>query len=142
MHSGKVRGQIWTFLKLLVKDAKKRISAAEVIRHLWLETNNNNELETPARLKMFEARSVSMFAGPAFDAPTGSCHGGWRRASWRSWRWRRWWSGGQSESSMSVNLDAQKTSSLQQSTSCHAQNLCSAPLVEESMMNQTVESPC
>merc|ERR1719168_422395 len=51
--------------KLLVKDAKKRISAAEVIRHPWLETNNNNELETPARLKMFEARSVSMFAESA-----------------------------------------------------------------------------
>ena len=65
MHSGKVRGQIWTFLKLLVKDAKKRISAAEVIRHLWLETNNNNELETPARLKMFEARIVSIFAESA-----------------------------------------------------------------------------
>merc|ERR1712029_1180842 len=51
--------------KLLVKDAKKRISAAEVIRHPWLETNHGNELETPARLKMFEARSVSMFAESA-----------------------------------------------------------------------------
>ena len=41
--------------RLLVRDAKRRISAAEVTRHPWLDTNNNGEdveLQTPARLKL------------------------------------------------------------------------------------------
>jgi len=51
--------------RLLVKDAKRRISAAEVTRHLWLDTNNNTALHTPARLSKFEPRSVSLFAETA-----------------------------------------------------------------------------
>ena len=41
--------------RLLVRDAKRRISAAEVTRHPWLDSNNNGEdveLQTPARLKL------------------------------------------------------------------------------------------
>merc|ERR1712227_1019780 len=48
--------------KLLVKEARSRISAAEVTRHIWLDTNNNTALHTPARLMKAESRSVSMFA--------------------------------------------------------------------------------
>ena len=36
--------------RLLVKEARSRISAAEVTRHIWLDTNNNTALHTPARL--------------------------------------------------------------------------------------------
>ena len=39
--------------KLLVKDAKKRMSAAEVMKHPWLENNNKAELETPSSLKRY-----------------------------------------------------------------------------------------
>ena len=40
--------------KLLVKDAKQRMRAFELMQYPWLETNNNNNgtLQTPARLKM------------------------------------------------------------------------------------------
>ena len=38
--------------RLLVKDAKKRMSASELMKHTWLENNNNAELQTPARLKL------------------------------------------------------------------------------------------
>ena len=38
--------------KLLVKDAKQRMSASELMQHPWLENNNNATLQTPARLKM------------------------------------------------------------------------------------------
>ena len=38
--------------KLLVKDAKQRMSASELMQHPWLENNNNITLQTPARLKM------------------------------------------------------------------------------------------
>ena len=38
--------------KLLVKDAKQRMSASELMQHPWLENNNNTSLQTPARLKM------------------------------------------------------------------------------------------
>ena len=42
--------------KLLVKDAKQRMSASELMQHPWLENNNNNTtLQTPARLKMYIA---------------------------------------------------------------------------------------
>ena len=38
---------------MLVKDAKKRMSAAEVMKHPWLENNNKAELETPSSLKRY-----------------------------------------------------------------------------------------
>ena len=38
--------------ELLVKDAKQRMSASELMQHPWLENNNNTTLQTPARLKM------------------------------------------------------------------------------------------
>merc|ERR1712227_167300 len=131
--------------KLLVKDAKKRISAAEVIRHPWLETNNNNELETPARLKMFEARSVSMFAESAASVQRvvlqldlamedgGGHHGGH----------------GDGEDGQVVSLSPPSQSTLMlrrralyNSQSAAARLRTCAPLVEESMMNHAVESPC
>ncbi len=46
--------------KLLVKDAKKRMSASELLKHPWLENNNNAKLQTPARLKMYTSRSCPM----------------------------------------------------------------------------------
>jgi len=51
--------------KLLVKDAKSRISAAEVNNHIWLDTNNNTALHTPAVLMKSECGSVSQFAETA-----------------------------------------------------------------------------
>jgi len=53
--------------RLLVKEARSRISAAEVTRHIWLDTNNNTALHTPARLMKAESRSVSMFAESALS---------------------------------------------------------------------------
>merc|ERR1712025_1136966 len=128
--------------KLLVKDAKKRISAAEVIRHPWLETNNNNELETPARLKMFEARSVSMFAESAASVQRvvlqldlamedgGGHHG----------------DGDDGGQVVSLSPPSQSTLMLRRRALYNSQSAARlrtcAPLVEESMMNHAVESPC
>merc|ERR1712002_425245 len=36
--------------KLLVKDAKKRLSAGDVLGHVWLMNNNTTELTTPAKI--------------------------------------------------------------------------------------------
>jgi len=135
-----------------VKDAKKRISAAEVIRHPWLETNNNNELETPARLKMFEARSVSMFAESAASVQRvvlqldlamedgGEHHGGEHHGGHHGDGGHH---GGQV---VSLSPPSQSTLMLRRRALYNSQSAARlrtcAPLVEESMMNHAVESPC
>ena len=37
--------------RLLVKDAKKRLSAKDVLSHDWLNNNNNAELTTPLKIR-------------------------------------------------------------------------------------------
>ena len=37
--------------RLLVKDAKKRLSAKDVLNHEWLNNNNNTELTTPLKIR-------------------------------------------------------------------------------------------
>jgi len=52
--------------RLLVKDAKKRLSAKDVLNHEWLNNNNNAELTTPLKIrKDNSARQLSLFAESA-----------------------------------------------------------------------------
>jgi len=52
--------------RLLVKDAKKRLSAKDVLNHDWLNNNNNAELTTPLKIrKDNSARQLSLFAESA-----------------------------------------------------------------------------
>merc|ERR1711881_679336 len=52
--------------KLLVKDAKKRLSAGDVLGHVWLMNNNTTELTTPAKIrKNNSVKELSMFAESA-----------------------------------------------------------------------------
>jgi len=52
--------------KLLVKDAKKRLSAKDVMNHAWLNNNNTSALTTPAKIrKDNSARQLSLFAESA-----------------------------------------------------------------------------
>jgi MAP kinase interacting serine/threonine kinase len=52
--------------RLLVKNAKKRLSARDVLGHEWLNNNNNAALSTPAKIrKDNSARQLSMFAESA-----------------------------------------------------------------------------
>merc|ERR1711868_293762 len=52
--------------RLLVKDAKKRLSAKDVLSHDWLNNNNNAELTTPLKIrKDNSARQLSLFAESA-----------------------------------------------------------------------------
>merc|ERR1712147_127245 len=50
--------------RLLVKNAKQRLSARDVLRHDWLNSNNNNvTLSTPAKIRKYNsARRLSQFA--------------------------------------------------------------------------------
>jgi len=49
--------------KLLVKDARKRISAAEVFAHPWIRNPNSTRLETPQRIKTNDsAKTLSQYA--------------------------------------------------------------------------------
>merc|ERR1719480_381013 len=56
--------------RLLVKNAKQRLSARDVLRHEWLNNNNNNvTLSTPAKIrKDNSARRLSQFAESASSA--------------------------------------------------------------------------
>jgi len=52
--------------RLLVKDAKKRLSARDVLNHPWLTNNNTAELMTPAKIrKNNSAKELSQFAESA-----------------------------------------------------------------------------
>jgi len=52
--------------RLLVKSAKKRLSARDVLSHEWLNNNNNMALSTPAKIrKDNSARQLSLFAESA-----------------------------------------------------------------------------
>merc|ERR1719310_2371603 len=52
--------------RLLVKSAKKRLSARDVLSHEWLNNNNNVALSTPAKIrKDNSARQLSLFAESA-----------------------------------------------------------------------------
>jgi len=52
--------------KLLVKNARKRLSASDVLNHPWLNNNNNTELTTPAKIrKNNSVRELSLFAESA-----------------------------------------------------------------------------
>merc|ERR1712209_8366 len=52
--------------RLLVKDAKKRLSASDVLRHEWLRNNNTSALATPDKIREEgSARQLSMFAESA-----------------------------------------------------------------------------
>jgi len=52
--------------KLLVKNARKRLSASDVLNHPWLNNNNNAELTTPAKIrKNNSSRELSLFAESA-----------------------------------------------------------------------------
>merc|ERR1712013_851782 len=52
--------------KLLVKDAKKRLSAGDVLGHVWLMNNNTTELTTPAKIrKNNSVKELSIFAESA-----------------------------------------------------------------------------
>merc|ERR1711971_41174 len=52
--------------RLLVKNAKQRLSARDVLRHEWLNNNNNVTLSTPAKIrKDNSARRLSQFAESA-----------------------------------------------------------------------------
>merc|ERR1712215_561037 len=52
--------------KLLVKDAKKRLSAGDVLNHVWLMNNNTTELTTPAKIrKNNSVKELSLFAESA-----------------------------------------------------------------------------
>jgi MAP kinase interacting serine/threonine kinase len=47
--------------RLLVKDAKKRLSAKDVLNHQWLDNNNQTSLSTPAKIrKDNSARQLSL----------------------------------------------------------------------------------
>merc|ERR1719266_1749966 len=49
---GKISPQAKDLIKkLLVKDAKKRLSAGDVLSHIWLMNNNTTELTTPAKIR-------------------------------------------------------------------------------------------
>jgi len=114
--------------KLLVKDAKKRMSASELMKHPWLENNNNAKLQTPARLKMNDPRSVSMFAEAAVcvqrvilqheATEAGQVEAGEAQISLSP----------PSQSSLMIRRQARMAS-------------CGT-LLEESMLSQIVESPC
>jgi len=52
--------------KLLVKTARNRISAEDVLNHPWLKTNSDLQLDTPARIKENgSAADLSLFAESA-----------------------------------------------------------------------------
>jgi len=52
--------------RLLVKDAKKRLSASDVLRHEWLRNNNTSALATPDKIREEgSARQLSLFAESA-----------------------------------------------------------------------------
>jgi len=52
--------------RLLVKSAKRRLSARDVLSHEWLNNNNNLALSTPAKIrKENSARQLSLFAESA-----------------------------------------------------------------------------
>merc|ERR1712137_1492819 len=52
--------------RLLVKSAKRRLSARDVLSHEWLNNNNNMALSTPAKIrKDNSARQLSLFAESA-----------------------------------------------------------------------------
>jgi len=51
---------------LLIKDARRRLSAASVLGHPWLETNSNRELSTPATMRVNNnAKKLNMFVDSA-----------------------------------------------------------------------------
>jgi len=53
-------------MKLLVKDAKKRLSASDVLNHVWLTNNYTTELTTPAKIrKNNSVKELSLFAESA-----------------------------------------------------------------------------
>merc|ERR1712055_855662 len=64
---GKISPQAKDLIKkLLVKDAKKRLSAGDVLSHVWLMNNNTTELTTPAKIrKNNSVKELSMFAESA-----------------------------------------------------------------------------
>merc|ERR1711887_185682 len=64
---GKISPQAKDLIKkLLVKDAKKRLSAGDVLNHVWLNNNNTTELTTPAKIrKNNSVKELSMFAESA-----------------------------------------------------------------------------
>merc|ERR1712183_1217217 len=64
---GKISPQAKDLIKkLLVKDAKKRLSAGDVLNHVWLMNNNTTELTTPAKIrKNNSVKELSMFAESA-----------------------------------------------------------------------------
>ena len=64
---GRVSPQAKDLIKrLLVKDAKKRLSAQDVMGHEWLRNNNTAQLRTPATIrKENSARQLSLFAESA-----------------------------------------------------------------------------
>merc|ERR1712173_543430 len=64
---GKISPQAMDLIKkLLVKDAKKRLSAGDVLSHVWLMNNNTTELTTPAKIrKNNSVKELSMFAESA-----------------------------------------------------------------------------
>merc|ERR1739838_517600 len=52
--------------KLLVKNAKQRLSASDVLNHPWFSNNNTNELTTPAKLRRNNStHELSLFAESA-----------------------------------------------------------------------------
>merc|ERR1712141_994574 len=52
--------------RLLVKDAKKRLSARDVLNHEWLSNNNTSALATPDKIREDgSARQLSLFAESA-----------------------------------------------------------------------------
>merc|ERR1719480_397364 len=52
--------------KLLVKNAKQRLSASDVLNHPWFNNNNTNELTTPAKLRRNNStHELSLFAESA-----------------------------------------------------------------------------
>ena len=51
---------------LLEKDAKKRISASEVLKHPWLAANNSNALNTPEYMRRTNSlKDLNKFAESA-----------------------------------------------------------------------------
>lgn len=52
--------------KLLVKNAKQRLSASDVLSHPWFNNNYTNELTTPAKLRRNNStHELSLFAESA-----------------------------------------------------------------------------
>lgn len=52
--------------KLLVKNAKQRLSASDILNHPWFKNSNTNELSTPAKLRRNNsAQELSHFAESA-----------------------------------------------------------------------------